>query len=49
MHGHLFFELHPLTTNLALFKASQDSRDMEEKRWLHRISSIVPRGLNLLH
>ena len=29
-------------------KAGKIERDMEEKRWINRISSIVPRGLNLL-
>ena len=29
-------------------KAGQSERDMEEKRWIHRLSSVVPRGLNLL-
>ena len=29
-------------------KAGQAERDMEEKRWIHRLSSVVPRGLNLL-
>ena len=29
-------------------KASQELRDKEEKRWIHRLSSVVPRGLNLL-
>ena len=29
-------------------RASQELRDREEKRWIHRLSSVVPRGLNLL-
>ena len=29
-------------------KAGQAERDQEEKRWIHRLSSVVPRGLNLL-
>ena len=29
-------------------KAGQAEWDKEEKRWIHRLSSIVPRGLNLL-
>ena len=29
-------------------KAGQAERDMELKRWIHRLSSVVPRGLNLL-
>ena len=29
-------------------KSAQIERDMEEKRWIHRLSSVVPRGLNLL-
>ena len=29
-------------------KAGQAERDKEEKRWIHRLSSVVPRGLNLL-
>ena len=29
-------------------KAGQTERDKEEKRWIHRLSSVVPRGLNLL-
>ena len=29
-------------------KSGQTERDMEEKRWIHRLSSVVPRGLNLL-
>ena len=29
-------------------KAGQSERDMEEKRWIYRLSSFVPRGLNLL-
>ena len=29
-------------------RASQDLRDIEEKRWIHRLASVVPRGLNLL-
>ena len=29
-------------------KAGQTERDMEEKRWIHRLASVVPRGLNLL-
>ena len=29
-------------------RAGQEFRDMEEKRWIHRLSSVVPRGLNLL-
>ena len=29
-------------------KAGQTKRDMEEKRWIQRLSSMVPRGLNLL-
>ena len=29
-------------------KAGQTERDMEEKRWIHPVSSVVPRGLNLL-
>ena len=28
-------------------KAGQAERDKEEKRWIHRLSSVVPRGLNL--
>ena len=29
-------------------RVSQELRDKEEKRWIHRLSSVVPRGLNLL-
>ena len=29
-------------------KSGQAERDREEKRWIHRLSSVVPRGLNLL-
>ena len=29
-------------------ESGQSERDMEEKRWIHRLSSVVPRGLNLL-
>ena len=29
-------------------RVSQDLRDIEEKCWIHRLASIVPRGLNLL-
>ena len=29
-------------------KAGRAERDKEEKRWIHRLSSVVPRGLNLL-
>ena len=29
-------------------KFGQAERDKEEKRWIHRLSSVVPRGLNLL-
>ena len=36
--------LHPPPNS----KASQELRDKEEKRWIHRLSSVVPRGLNLL-
>ena len=25
---------------------TQDSMDTEEKRWIYRLSSVVPRGLN---
>ena len=28
-------------------KAGQAERDMEEKRWIHRLSRVCPRGLNL--
>ena len=28
--------------------AGQTERDMKEKRWIHRLTSVVPRGLNLL-
>ena len=27
---------------------SQRERDLEEKRWMQRLSSIVPQGLNLM-
>ena len=36
--------LHPPPSS----RASQELRDKEEKRWIHRLSSVVPRGLNLL-
>ena len=29
-------------------KAGQSERDIEEKRWIHILSTVVPRGLNLL-
>ena len=29
-------------------KSGQVERDMEEKCWIHHLSSVVPRGLNLL-
>ena len=29
-------------------RAGQELRDMEEKRWIYRLASVVPRGLNLL-
>ena len=29
-------------------RAGQELRDTEEKRWIYRLASIVPRGLNLL-
>ena len=29
-------------------KSGQAERDKEEKGWIHRLSSVVPRGLNLL-
>ena len=29
-------------------RAGQELRDMEEKRWIHRLTSVFPRGLNLL-
>ena len=29
-------------------RAGQELRDMEEKRWIHRLTSVVPRGLNLV-
>ena len=29
-------------------KPGQTERDTEEKRWIYRLSSVVPRGLNLL-
>ena len=29
-------------------RSGQSERDTEEKRWIHRLSSVVPRGLNLL-
>ena len=35
--------LHPPPSS----RASQELRDKEEKRWSHRLSSVVPRGLNL--
>ena len=39
----LSFIQSPLDT-----RAGQTERDVEEKRWIHRLSSVVPRGLNLL-
>ena len=36
--------LHPPPSS----RASQELRDKEEKPWIHRLSSVVPRGLNLL-
>ena len=29
-------------------KAGQTERDMEEKHWIYRLSSVIPKGLNLL-
>ena len=29
-------------------KAGPVEQDLEERRWIHRFSSMVPRGLNLL-
>ena len=29
-------------------RSGQSERDKEEKHWIHRLSIVVPRGLNLL-
>ena len=29
-------------------KAGQLERDREEKGWIHRLASVVPKGLNLM-
>ena len=39
----LSFMRNPLDSNM-----SQGERDLEEKRWMHRLASIVPKGLNLM-
>ena len=39
----LYFVLSPADS-----KAGQTERDQEERRWMNRLMSIVPRGLNLM-
>ena len=34
--------------NPANSKAGQFERDREEKRWIHRLATVVPKGLNLM-
>ena len=34
--------------NPANSKVGQIERDREEKRWIHRLATVVPKGLNLM-
>ena len=34
--------------NPADSRSGQIERDREERRWIHRLASVVPQGLNLM-